>query len=303
MSRHSLTILLFFSAFGLAFFIGPKIAQAVGPINYLPFKGTIKMSCGYHLNCGNPPNLNGEGIDWQMGKGKVTYASGRGAVNVADEVDFYGNNVTMYHSDLYWSRYAHLWYWFPAVNHILAPGMPVGYTGNTGCAPACGNHLHWHIYRQNSNVPDGNDPGVDPAPIPNPYVAAEGFSYTLPDDQRNFTNNTNYDNNVYGCDETYSCFTFDGPSHNQCQWINGDAWNQYDIAEGYFWQGANDGARVYQVHCPTVSGSIPSVWGIFRPSNTNNPTNPYIIPVGTYRVYAFLPEHPSLDETTTNPII
>jgi len=292
MPRHPFTLLVFLFALVLGFFIGPKIAQAVGPINYWPFKGTRNLNCGYHLNCGEPPDYNGFGTDWGLGKGQVTYAAGRGTVAVSGWAGLYGWNVTMSHSSNYWSRYAHLWYHFPAVNHVLAPGMPVGYTGNTGCNPPCGSHLHWHVYQQ-TTTPNGGDGGVQPAPIPMPAPTPSIAATVLTDANRgaDFTNNTNYDNNVYGCDETYDCFTFSGSGVGNCVSVYGadPTWDALDIVEGYFWQGANDGARVYQKYCNNVVGNgTPTVTGIWRPAPPPNQS----FPTGVYRIYVFIPDHP-----------
>ena len=295
MFRQPFILLLLLSVFVLAFFIAPKIAQAVGPINYLPFKGTVVLLCRYHVNCGTAQNFNGKGTDWTMAKGQVTYAAGRGTTEQSGSAGSYGYSVTLSHANNYWSRYAHLWYHFPMVDDVLAPGMPIGYTSNTGCdtpLPACAFHLHWQVYQQ-TTYPTGLDSGVDPAPIPMPapIPSIPAGKFNITSQTLGFTNNTNYDSNVYGCDEVYGCFVFEGSDHDECTWIEGDdqAWSNLDIAEGYFWNGANDGNRTYQVHCPTVSGSTSTVRGFWVPSLPNNQR----IPNGTYRIYAFLPDHPS----------
>jgi murein DD-endopeptidase MepM/ murein hydrolase activator NlpD len=169
MSKHRFRIGLLF-LFLLFTLISTHIAFADGPIRYLPFKGSVYLTCGYHVNCGNP-FIAGEGTDWAISgwsQGVVTYATGQGTVSSTNPVGSFGNQVLIDHISDYWSRHAHLWYWFPAEGHVLAPGMPVGYMGKTGCG-SCNPHLHWHAYNQ-SSAPGELSYGVDPAPIPLPLT-------------------------------------------------------------------------------------------------------------------------------------
>jgi len=129
----------------------PDITFAVGPVKDWPFKFyTYKVNCTYHLNCNT--NLAGEGIDFTRQawagiiEGDVAYASARGiaAYSGGDpDDDSWGYKVVLQHSSIYWTRYAHLIYHFPATNARLAAGMPIGYIGNTGSST--GAHLHWHV--------------------------------------------------------------------------------------------------------------------------------------------------------------
>jgi murein DD-endopeptidase MepM/ murein hydrolase activator NlpD len=95
---------------------------AVGMVTELPFSGTYNVSCGYHTSCASTPTP-GYGLDFvnasESTYGDVAYASGRGTVTAAGADGGWGNRVLIRHPDNYYSRYAHLQYWFPAVRgHI-----------------------------------------------------------------------------------------------------------------------------------------------------------------------------------------
>lgn len=177
--KHKLSLIIILMGFVLITYQ----VMAVGTyVNELPFKGTYRVSCGYHTACTTPPTA-GWGLDFVNNGGgtygDVTYASGRGTVSVSTNHVDWGNTVVISHPDLYRSRYAHFVYRFPSVNHKMREGSPIGYMGQTG--QATGDHLHWQVYY---NTDTGQ--GVEPIPI-------DGYTTS-------FCQNCTYTNNSFTTD-------------------------------------------------------------------------------------------------------
>lgn len=103
--------------------------MAVGSyINEYPFSGTYRVSCGYHLQCKSTPTPAPAGTStptprptaWGLDfvnnaggtYGDVVYASGRGTIDAAKAEGSWGLRVIIDHPDTYYSRYAHLSYYF-----------------------------------------------------------------------------------------------------------------------------------------------------------------------------------------------
>ena len=130
--------------------IGLRAALAYGSVvTDLPFIGGETVSCDmpWHEDCLN--EVPGYGIDFAMSCGETVYAAGRGQVyRAGDYGEGWGNEVVIRQADgsggYYYHRYAHLTYYFPAVNSWVGNGSPIGYSGQTGHADGC--HLHFEMY-------------------------------------------------------------------------------------------------------------------------------------------------------------
>lgn len=122
----------------------PAHAQGENPVSDLPFvAGTLKVSCGWHLNCHPSHPLDGTGIDLGMAMNTLVTAAGNGELEVSGADAVWGNQVVVNHGGGSASRYAHLNYYFasdtgtPACRYVA-----LGYSGNTG-RYTTGAHLHF----------------------------------------------------------------------------------------------------------------------------------------------------------------
>ena len=131
-----------------AFFFGLPRVQAYGNVTDLPFLGGHRVTCDmpWHEDCLN--KVKGYGIDFGMSRGEVIYAAGPGTVYAAGWANGWGYQVVVRHiygGETYYTRYAHLLYYFPPVGGRVGPGSPIGYADSTG--NSSGDHLHFEMYR------------------------------------------------------------------------------------------------------------------------------------------------------------
>lgn len=246
----------------LAFFVSiltHKIVMAVGNVTELPFIGSYNVSCGYHTSCYGTPTP-GYGLDFvnrnESTYGDVTYAAGRGTVTASGSEGGWGYRVIIRHPDNYYSRYAHLLYWFPAVNHKLREGSPIGYMDSTG--NSTGHHLHFQVY---FNTTSGG--GVDPTPIDG-YTQFCGAGQTCgPYD------NYNFNTRMRLIDNTDNGFSLTGTA---------SCWN--NTTNGFHRDGLGKSVIYYQ-YCSGTTGN-PTRIGTWTPS---------LPAAGYYHIYAFAPNH------------
>jgi hypothetical protein len=142
------TIALVVSVLMLAFGLGWHSVGAYGPVTDLPFIGTHQVTCTWHEACVDPPTA-GSGIDFAMNYGEAIYAAAAGTVYSSGwDTTGWGNQVVLRHSDgsggYYYTRYAHLAYYFPPAGGVVGNGSPIGYADTTG--NSTGNHLHFEMY-------------------------------------------------------------------------------------------------------------------------------------------------------------
>lgn len=245
-------------------FVAYKVS-AVGMVTELPFYGSYRVSCGYHTSCAGTPTP-GYGLDFvnrnESTYGDVTYASGRGVVTAAGADGGWGNRVLIHHPDNHYSRYAHLAYWFPAVNHKMREGSPIGYMGSTGTST--GDHLHFQVY---FNTTTG--PGVNPTPIDG-YTSFCGAGQTCePYD------NYNFNTEMRLVDNTDSGFSLTGTA---------SCWN--NTTNGFHRDGLGKSVTYYR-YCNGTTGS-PTRTGIWTPS----------LPASAqYHIYVFAPNHSGITLT------
>jgi len=142
-------LLLIVATLGLllaVFSLGLSEVLADASINDLPFIGSHTVTCSWHEDCLN--NTVGKGIDFGMNYGETIYAAGPGTVYSSGWATGWGYQVVLRHPDgsggYYYTRYAHLAYYFPPVNGVVGNGSPIGYADNTG--NSSGNHLHFEMY-------------------------------------------------------------------------------------------------------------------------------------------------------------
>jgi hypothetical protein len=237
---------------------------AAKSVTELPFIGSYNVSCGYHTNCGTTPPTPGYGLDFVNNNeneptyGDVTYASGRGTVTASGwESGGWGNRVIIRHPDNYYSRYAHLEYYFPAVNHKMREGSPIGYMGMTG-GSSTGDHLHFQVYY---NTTSGG--GVDPTPIDG-YTWFPGAGGT-PSPYENYSFNTE----MRLVDNTDGGFS-----------LTGTASCSNNTTNGFHRNGLSKSVTYYQ-YCNGTTGS-PTRTGTWTPSLPAS---------GNYHVYVFAPNH------------
>ncbi len=84
-----------------------------------------------------------------MNYGETIYAAGPGTVYFSGwNSAGWGYEVVLQHPDgsggWYYTRYAHLVYYFPVTGAVVGNGSPIGYADNTG--NSSGNHLHFEMY-------------------------------------------------------------------------------------------------------------------------------------------------------------
>lgn len=186
--------------------------------------------------------------------------------NNGDSQTGWGYRVVLRHPDLYYySRYAHLRYWFPAVNHKMQLGSPIGYMGNTGnVTGTSGYHLHWQVYY---NTTTGG--GVDPLPI-------EGVtSFCGAGQTCGPYNNADFSTQMRLVDNTDGGFSLSG---------TGTCWD--NTTNGFHRDGLGL-SRVYYRYCNGTTGS-PTLTGTWTPSLPAS---------GNYHVYVFAPNHNGLTLT------
>ncbi|PIW20294.1 MAG: hypothetical protein COW33_02765 [Anaerolineae bacterium CG17_big_fil_post_rev_8_21_14_2_50_57_27] len=128
--------------------IGVRSALAYASITDLPFIGSHQVTCSWHEACTDPPTA-GSGIDFAMNYGETIYAAGAGTVYASGwDSTGWGNQVVLRHPDgsggYYYTRYAHLVYYFPPTGAVVGNGSPIGYADSTG--NSTGNHLHFEMY-------------------------------------------------------------------------------------------------------------------------------------------------------------
>lgn len=246
---------------------GARHAIAIGQVTELPFIGTYNVTCGYHNSCASTPTP-GYGLDFantsESTYGDVAYASGNGTVveNDGDPSTGYGYRIVLRHPDNYYSRYAHLSYWFAALNHKMQLGSPLGYMGNTG--NSTGPHLHWQVYY---NTTSGQ--GVDPLPIEG-VSAFCGMGQTCGP-----YSNSSFSTQMRLVDNTDAGFSLSGTA--TC-WSN--------TTNGFYRSGLEKSVTYYS-YCNGATGS-PTRTGTWVPD----------LPVpGTYWVYAFAPNHSGITLT------
>jgi hypothetical protein len=237
---------------------------AAKSVTELPFIGSYNVSCGYHTNCGTTPPTPGYGLDFVNNNeneptyGDVTYASGRGTVTASGwESGGWGNRVIIRHPDNYYSRYAHLEYYFPAVNHKMREGSPIGYMGMTG-GSSTGDHLHFQVYY---NTTSGG--GVDPTPIDG-YTWFPGAGGT----------HSPYENYSFNTEMRLVDNTDGGFS------LTGTASCSNNTTNGFHRNGLSKSVTYYQ-YCNGTTGS-PTRTGTWTPSLPAS---------GNYHVYVFAPNH------------
>lgn len=243
-------------------------------VNELPFRGTYRISCGYHTNCTIPPTP-GFGLDWVNhslpSRGKTVYASGQGIVKVQTNAPGWGITVVVDHPDDYKSRYAHLEWYFARPDQKMRAGSPIGYIGNTGCGN-CGYHLHWQVY--NNNMESG--PGIEPRPIDVVTTATPFVQYNPTISAPTYTNSSaaTYMRLV---DNTDPGFTLTGTA--SC--VN-------NTTNGYHQGGIYQSPSVaYFRYCFGSGGVSTGRW-------TPTPALPFS---GNTHVYAFIPAHSGLTLT------
>jgi hypothetical protein len=237
-----------------------NIVTAVGNVTELPFIGSYNVSCGYHSVCSATPTP-GYGLDFvnrnESTYGDVAYASGRGTVTASGWEDGgWGFRVIIRHPDNHYSRYAHLAYYFPAVNHKILQGAPIGYMGSTG--NSTGPHLHFQVY---SNTTSGG--GVNPTPIDGYTEFCDAGKTCGP------YNNYSFNTELRLVDNTDSGFTLIGSASCQNNTTNG------------FHRDGLDKTVIYYRYCNGVTSS-PTITGTWTPSL---PAPAY------YHIYVFAPNH------------
>ncbi len=252
----------------LALCFEARQVTAVGQVTELPFIGTYNVSCGYHNSCATTPTA-GYGLDFvntaESTYGDVAYASGNGTVveNDGDPSVSYGYRVVLKHPDNYYTRYAHLSYWFAGMNHKMQLGSPLGYMGSTG--NSTGPHLHWQVYY---NTTSGQ--GVNPLPIEG-VSAFCGIGQTCGP----YTN-TSFSTQLRLVDNTDAGFSFSGTA---------TCWN--NTSNG-FYRGGLEKSVNYYYYCSGTTSSATRT-GRWWPS---------VPSAGVYWIYVFAPSHSGITLTS-----
>lgn len=135
-------------------FVDVPTTWALGVVKDLPYIGPHWVTCSWHENCLS--DSYGNGIDFGMNRGETIYASGPGYVYFAGWASGWGYQVVVRHSDgsggYYYTRYAHLDWYFPSTGSYVGNGSPIGYAGDTGNAE--GVHLHFEMYHNGLTAAD-----------------------------------------------------------------------------------------------------------------------------------------------------
>lgn len=135
--------------------VGLRQTLAYASITDLPFIGLHKVTCSWHEACTNPPTP-GSGIDFSMNYGETIYAAAPGIVYFSGWSTGWGYQVILQHPDgqggYYYTRYAHLIYFFPPQGAVMGNGSPIGYADSTG--NSTGNHLHFEMYHNGLSAGD-----------------------------------------------------------------------------------------------------------------------------------------------------
>ncbi len=147
-SRVKLTIIAIAAILLGTFVIQFNNVGAYANVTDLPFLGAHTVTCTWHESCIDPITP-GKGIDFGMNYGEAIYASGPGSVYSSGwSNDGWGYQVVVRHPDgsggYYYTRYAHLAYYFPPAGGVVGNGSPIGYADSTGSST--GNHLHFEMY-------------------------------------------------------------------------------------------------------------------------------------------------------------
>jgi len=162
-------------------FVGVPAAWALGVVKDLPYIGPHWVTCSWHEDCLS--GSSGNGIDFGMNRGETIYASGAGYVYSAGWASGWGYQVVVRHNDgsggYYYTRYAHLDWYFPSAGSYVGNGSPIGYAGDTGNAE--GVHLHFEMYHNGLTAADsipftpiyglrGTGTQYDDATFDEPYI-------------------------------------------------------------------------------------------------------------------------------------
>jgi len=243
-------------------FIGAYIRKtfAYASITDLPFIGWHRVTCSWHEACTNPPT-NGSGIDFGMNYGETIYAAGSGTVYFSGWSTGWGYQVILQHPDgqggYYYTRYAHLAYYFPPQGAVMGNGSPIGYADNTG--NSTGNHLHFELYHNGLNAENS----IHFTPIYG--VRTNGILYNDSDfNVDNWVNHDRFDGSTPTVDDR-------DPEFSTTGWWSTAAYG--------FDRGGLSNARTYWTYSNGATVSSRAYW---RP---NLPASRY------YAIYVFIPNN------------
>lgn len=126
-------------------------ANAIGPVDILPYIGSYPVTCGWHASCAATP-VAGKGLDFSIGgqNGLTIYSAAAGTVHRAGYDTGWGQQVIVRSpvtGGCYYHRYAHLVAtngMFVREGQQIGQGSPIGYADNSGAST--GPHLHFHVY-------------------------------------------------------------------------------------------------------------------------------------------------------------
>ena len=121
--------------------VTPGLQSGFSPIWPLPGVGVGSISGHFGDMYFNGPH---NGLDIAAGYGTPIVAAQAGEVIQAQYHWSWGNNVLIWHNEMFATRYAHCSSLAVSAGQYVEQGQIIGYVGSTG--ESSGNHLHFEVY-------------------------------------------------------------------------------------------------------------------------------------------------------------